>query len=905
METPYAISIDPELEKELYRNSYFDRYELRLLFGLIGGEEEISISHIITLLRADDHIKRLLHYLFRTMNTVREDGHMHVSEFIKTMSIVSRGSKTERLELVFNLCDQDNDQVVSRAELVQLARLAEELLGRYHFGNCNMATPEESAYDIFGIEGEPKAKDRLKKKEFMTRAELDPDTYRCFGLFDYFYYMLIKPIEEQLHHDVDKPKIRGKLYRAKRFAFITWYIESVVEVRDGFFITYKKYKTHTVHKVVCLQNATIRMMNDQELRAHKRTVGAKIQTTQQKRKNSIANVEVTADMRNTHFIVSTKQRNYVLIARDELKAIDWISTLRANARGGYQFQSFAPVRHNVSAKWYANAAEYFWDVADAIKIAEKEIFITNWWLVPKLYLKREVYPLDKRFRLDQILLERAQAGVKVCVLIWDESNLGVNLGSRYAKITLEKLHKNIRVIRHPRFSLTWSHHQKTVIVDQNIAFLGGIDLCPGRYDDDTYTLHDHEAKLFPDDDYRNACLVPTGRPALTSAKPVKMALDRKRHVRMPWHDTAIRIEGTSARDVAFNFIQRWNHAKQDNRNSVLRYPSLAPSKDEVPENPGTCTCQILRSVSEWSAGQPVEDSIYKAHLNLINTAQHFIYIQNQYFISSTTANRPKNKIALALARRIKRAIDNNEKFRVIVLLPVHSEGFLAEKRTSVLVEWNLRTIHAIVYELEKEYPEAIVWNYISFNCLRNWSASEDKVLTEQVYVHSKLMIVDDEWAIIGSANINDRSMRGTRDSEIAALVRDLETVDSVMNGQPVKVAKFAHSMRMRLWKIHLGIQDDKTMTKQIMDPVCDATYHGIWRSIARQNTSIYVDTFGVAIPEACTRVEECDRTREVTKEQAKDMFRIKGLLVEYPFKLLADDAQAPANPPKWFSKVFL
>ena len=84
-------------------------------------------------------------------------------------------------------------------------------------------------------------------------------------------------------------------------------------------------------------------------------------------------------------------------------------------------------------------------------------------------------------------------------------------------------------------------------------------------------------------------------------------------------------------------------------------------------------------MADWSAGQPVEDSIYKAHINLINTSQHyiciqhiygrereqgeevrkyvrynvdFVDIQNQYFISSTNAGRPKNKIALAIARRL-------------------------------------------------------------------------------------------------------------------------------------------------------------------------------------------------------------------------------------------------------------
>lgn len=55
-------------------------------------------------------------------------------------------------------------------------------------------------------------------------------------------------------------------------------------------------------------------------------------------------------------------------------------------------------------------------------------------------------------------------------------------------------------------------------------------------------------------------------------------------------------------------------------------------------------------------------------------------------------------------------------------------------------------------------------------------------------------------------------MRGTRDSEIAAMVHDLDKVETMMDGVPVKVAKFAHTMRMRLWKCHLGIQYDEGMS---------------------------------------------------------------------------------------------
>lgn len=71
------------------------------------------------------------------------------------------------------------------------------------------------------------------------------------------------------------------------------------------------------------------------------------------------------------------------------------------------------------------------------------------------------------------------------------------------------------------------------------------------------------------------------------------------------------------------------------------------------------------------------------------------------------------------------------------------------------------------------------------------------------------MIVDDQKVITGSANINERSQLGTRDSEIAACVEDRDWVDSVLDGQPVKVARYAHSLRMRLMCEHVGLDVDQ------------------------------------------------------------------------------------------------
>jgi phospholipase D1/2 len=79
----------------------------------------------------------------------------------------------------------------------------------------------------------------------------------------------------------------------------------------------------------------------------------------------------------------------------------------------------------------------------------------------------------------------------------------------------------------------------------------------------------------------------------------------------------------------------------------------------------------------------------------------------------------------------------------------------------------------------------------------------------KTYIHAKGMVVDDRIAIIGSANINERSQRGDRDSELACIIRDTDMIDSTMGGKPYKVGRFAHTMRVRLMREHLGIDVDE------------------------------------------------------------------------------------------------
>ena len=117
-------------------------------------------------------------------------------------------------------------------------------------------------------------------------------------------------------------------------------------------------------------------------------------------------------------------------------------------------------------------------------------------------------------------------------------------------------------------------------------------------------------------------------------------------------------------------------------------------------------------------------------------------------------------------------------------------------------------------------------------------------------MHSKIMIVDDCAVLIGAANINDRSLLGSRDSELAVVLEDNQFIRSIMNGKVWNAGRFAHSLRVSLWAENLGLRASEV--NAIRDPVCDATYKDLWLARARSNTTIYKDVFG-SIPDDSIR----------------------------------------------------
>lgn len=581
---------------------------------------------------------------------------------------------------------------------------------------------------------------------------------------------------------------------------------------------------------------------------------AKSNTNNNANKQGVADISEIDSHQGFTFEVANGERKMKLLTTSQRQLGLWIESINHMTENTvwsqpHRFQSFAPVRQNVQARWFVDARDYFWTVSAAIDMAKDVIYIHDWWLSPELYLRR---PADgnQEWRIDRLLRRKAEQGVKIFIIVYRNVGQTVPIDSSWTKHSLLDLHPNIYLMRSPNQLLQntyfWAHHEKLCLVDHTIGFLGGIDLCYGRWDTSEHVLVDDSpvaftdpsdrkemgpTQIWPGKDYSN----PRQRDFFNLDKPYEDMYDRNEVCRMPWHDVHMMVTGQPARDLVRHFVQRWNYLIRQKRPSRFT-PLLLPPSDLTPEQikslnlEGTCEVQLLRSSCSWSLGiKKPETSIQNAYLKAIDNSKNFVYIENQFFISSTfyEGTEIENKIGDALVRRIVRAHRNKEQWKCVVVIPL-MPGF--ESEIDEKNGLSVRMIMQLQYLTISHGPNSIFGklfqhninpeDYIQFFSLRKWGkiGPDKKLVSEQLYIHCKTMIVDDVVAIIGSANINERSMRGTRDSEVASIIRDTEQIDSQMAGKKVKVGKFPHTLRMRLMREHVGINIDQLdMIENLVD----------------------------------------------------------------------------------------
>uniref|UniRef100_A0A4W5RWX7 Phospholipase n=1 Tax=Hucho hucho TaxID=62062 RepID=A0A4W5RWX7_9TELE len=619
-----------------------------------------------------------------------------------------------------------------------------------------------------------------------------------------------------------------------------------------------------------------------------------------------------------------------------------------------RFGGFAPPRENTLTKWYVNGSGYFADLADALEQAKEEIFITDWWLSPEVFLKRPA--TDTYWRLDQILKRKAEQGVKVCVLLYKEVEMALGINSGHSKRTLMDMHPNIKVMRHPNHMsavvFLWAHHEKMVAIDQSVAFVGGLDLAFGRWDDSQYRLTDTETTNHISEEEPKAplCYLVLSSDFITRLsysdpkptepeevnhvdlknntqlwlgkdysnfirkdwvqldRPFEDNIDRTEVPRMPWRDLSAALHGKAARDVARHFIQRWNFAKNIRGKF---FPCLLPKSqstvDPLPftvPGSGKASVQVLRSVDRWSAGT-CESSILNAYIHTIENSEHYIYIENQFFISCADGKNVHNGIGDAIVKRILRAHSEQKKYRVFVVVPLLPgfEGDISEgggNAIQAILHFTYRTMCRGEYsilmrlrELENQWSK-----YITLCGLRKHSQLSQSLVTELIYVHSKTLIADDCRYIIGSANINDRSMLGSRDSELALLVEDEERVPSMMGGEEYQAGPLTLALRKECFRVLLGADSDPKI--DIDDPISDQFFLLGWNAAAKLNAKIYDKVFRCLPCNSVRSMRELkehsgiERLCDTDPQQAKEELEaVRGLLVHFPLNFLSEESLLP------------
>ena len=614
------------------------------------------------------------------------------------------------------------------------------------------------------------------------------------------------------------------------------------------------------------------------------------------------------------------------------------------------YQSSFPVRKDCLVQFYVDGENYFRSLYECLIHAQREVFVADFWLSPEMYLLRppEQHPESQ---IVEVLGRLADQGIRVRVSLYKEVKFTLDLNSLHTKRTLKQRSPRIRVLRHPCRSVTggellWAHHEKVVCIDQEVAFLGGFDMAYGRWDTSQHVLFEHSGQTWPGIDYYN-CYVHDFEGVQRYARDT---IDRLQTPRMPWHDVGVKATGAVAADVSLHFIELWNHIMTDvttayrRRKSLLQpsirlenievepcdesptyqqvrqmmtHPTKHTSRDSIikrseaslsdieevealkdsglvlqnlrEQRKGTQQGQVVRSVGPWSMGLAPEASVHLAYLHLIDQADHFIYIENQFFISSTGGDIVANQVAQALVERIKVAAAHKEAFKVIVVLPLLPgfQGTIDDPAAALLrleLYWEQQTIckgpNSLLAQLRTDANIPDPHQYIQFYGLRTHALSPCGVpCTELVYVHSKLMITDDDTAIVGSANVNDRSMLGTRDSEIATVIRDEKKVESQLAGHSVQVSASVLELRLKLFQEFSGCTD----ISQLRDPL-NPLFATVWDQVAQRNTEFYRRTFACCPDDTYQKVS--DLPRERPESTAYDPTQVVGFLVEWPLQFM-------------------
>lgn len=306
-----------------------------------------------------------------------------------------------------------------------------------------------------------------------------------------------------------------------------------------------------------------------------------------------------------------------------------------------------------------------------------------------------------------------------------------------------------------RVPLFGSHHQKAVVVQSaaegSWAFAGGIDICLDRWDN---AAHADLAVRQREPDFRGRKISQPG-----------------------WHDVQCGVRGPAVTHVWDALAQRWNDPTQPSAIEPVPVP-IDPSEAPAPPTvAGTHAVQVLRTLAckgIYSFLPGGEHTVLAAYKKAIRKARHYIYVEDQYLWPSAVVDDLRD----AAARGVQVLLVTSRDFDLpeITGLPAAHRALREEALTRIasVAPGNVRFFHL-----------------------------ERAGTTLQIYVHAKLMIIDDLYASAGSANLNFRSQ--TTDSELQLAVFDTDIVTGAIGGTDAPVGRLIRDLRTQLWSEHINV----------------------------------------------------------------------------------------------------
>jgi phosphatidylserine/phosphatidylglycerophosphate/cardiolipin synthase-like enzyme/uncharacterized membrane protein YdjX (TVP38/TMEM64 family) len=364
-----------------------------------------------------------------------------------------------------------------------------------------------------------------------------------------------------------------------------------------------------------------------------------------------------------------------------------------------------------------DAADYFAALRASLLKAERSVFILGWELHSRTPIEGNTRPQDGApIPLGPLLkwLLRRRPQLQIRILLWNHPVLFAIKRELFPRRIFERRMRRVEILLDSHLPVGASHHEKIVIIDDNVAYCGGIDLTVRRWD----TTAHHPAEP------RRCC----------SRKPYKAT-----------HDVQMVVDGAAAAALGRWARRRWRHAGGKGCPRVARRGDAWPG--HVTPDFTNVDVGIMRTIAALEERTSDIREIERATVAALSRAERFVYIENQYLTSKVAFD--------ALSARM-RAVPDLE----VVVLTTHDPGGWLE--AEIMGAGRQRFMAA--------FDDAALAKRIRFvspaaACAGMHGDEAEKPLP--IHVHAKVLIVDDAFIRIGSSNLNNRSMGFDTECDLA------------------------------------------------------------------------------------------------------------------------------------------